>query len=179
VPFRPVGSHNQRASDPQPKRWHTMKAATKQQNVAFAMKGIARRFSLGNCEALATAAQGGKVNRLRPNAAAQGEHGPAHLRLYVKQKAPARSFDRTEANWGLGVRHSLFPTLTLGAPLRGCQLPDAILHGKRNFRPHSRAVQHLAVTELLSEASWLAWAGVCSAGLRTRSRHVCDSDSAS
>jgi hypothetical protein len=49
-----------------------------------------------------------------------------------KQKAPARSRDRTEANWGLGVRHSLFPTLTLGAPLRGCQLPDAILHGKRN-----------------------------------------------
>ena len=70
-----------------------------------------------------------------------------------KQKAPARSCDQTEANWGLGVRHSLFPMLTLGAPLRGCQLPDAILHGKRNFRPHSRAVQRLAVTELLSEAS--------------------------
>jgi hypothetical protein len=70
-----------------------------------------------------------------------------------KQKAPARPCGQTEANWGLGVRHSLFPTLTLGAPLRGCQLPDAILHGKRNFRPHSRAVQRLAVTELLSEAS--------------------------
>ena len=97
----------------------------------------------------------------------------------VKQKAPVQPCGRTEANWGLGVRHSLFPVLTLGAPLRGCQLPDAILHGKRSFRPHSRAVQRLAVTELSSEASWLAWAGVCSAGLRTRSRHVCDSDSAS
>src|SRR5580700_5707465 len=96
-----------------------------------------------------------------------------------KQKAPARPCGQTEANWGLGVRHSLFPTLTLGAPLRGCQLPDAILHGKRSFRPHSRAVQRLAVTELLSEASKLAWAGVCSADLRTRSRHVCDSYSAS
>jgi len=62
---------------------------------------------------------------------------------------------------GLGVRHALFPTLTLGAPLRGCQLPDAILHGKRSFRPHSRAVQRLAVVELLSEASWLASTGVC------------------
>ena len=29
----------------------------------------------------------------------------------------------------------------------GCQLPDAILHGKRSFRPHSRAVQCLAITE--------------------------------
>src|SRR5438093_3414755 len=25
----------------------------------------------------------------------------------------------------------------------GCQLPDAILHGKRSYRPHSRAVQRL------------------------------------
>jgi hypothetical protein len=25
----------------------------------------------------------------------------------------------------------------------GCRLPDAILHGKRSFRPRSRAVQHL------------------------------------
>jgi hypothetical protein len=38
-------------------------------------------------------------------------------------------------------------------PRRGCQLPDAILHGKRSFRPHSRAVQRLAVAELSSEAS--------------------------
>ena len=60
------------------------------------------------------------------------------------QKAPVPSCDGTEANWGLGVRHSLFPTLTLGAPSRGCQLPDAILHGKRSRRPHSRAVQRLA-----------------------------------
>jgi hypothetical protein len=26
----------------------------------------------------------------------------------------------------------------------GCRLPDAILHGKRSFRPRSRAVQYLA-----------------------------------
>jgi hypothetical protein len=54
----------------------------------------------------------------------------------------------------------------------GCQLPDAILHGKRSLRPRSRAVQHLAVTELSSEAFQLAWAGGCATGLRTRSRHV-------
>ena len=33
------------------------------------------------------------------------------------------------------------------APFGGCQLPDAILHGKRSLRPRSRAVQRLAVTE--------------------------------
>lgn len=30
--------------------------------------------------------------------------------------------------------------------LKGRQLPDAILHGKRSYRPHSRAVQRLAAT---------------------------------
>ena len=30
--------------------------------------------------------------------------------------------------------------------LRGCQLPDAILHGKRSCRPRSRAVQGLTAT---------------------------------
>ena len=57
----------------------------------------------------------------------------------------------------------------------GCQLPDAILRGKRNYRPHSRTVQRLAAVELLSEAFQLASAGVCATGLPTRSRHVCDS----
>src|ERR1035438_6804057 len=57
--------------------------------------------------------------------------------------------------------------------LIGCQLPDAILHGKRSFRSRSRAVQHLAVTGLSSEAFQLAWTGGCATGLRTRSRHVC------
>ena len=33
------------------------------------------------------------------------------------------------------------------ALFRGCQLPDAILHGKRSFRPRSRAVQRIAATE--------------------------------
>jgi hypothetical protein len=61
----------------------------------------------------------------------------------------------------------------------GCQLPDAILHGKRSLRPRSRAVQGLAVTGLLSEAFQLAWADGCATGLRTRSRHVCDFRSAS
>jgi hypothetical protein len=63
--------------------------------------------------------------------------------------------------------------------LIGCQLPDAILHGKRSLRPRSRAVQRLAAAGLLSEAFQLAWAGVCGTGLRTRSRHVCDGCSAS
>jgi len=49
--------------------------------------------------------------------------------------------------WGMGARHTLFPGPALGAPLRGCRLPDAILHGKRSFRPRSRAVQRLATAE--------------------------------
>jgi hypothetical protein len=32
------------------------------------------------------------------------------------------------------------------APFGGCQLPDAILHGKRSLRPRGRAVQRLAAT---------------------------------
>ena len=54
----------------------------------------------------------------------------------------------------------------------GCQLPDAILHGKRSLRPRSRAVQPLTPTGLLSEAFQLAWTGGCATGLRTRLRHV-------
>ena len=61
----------------------------------------------------------------------------------------------------------------------GCRLPDAILHGKRSLRPHSRAVQRLAAAELSSEAFQLASAGVCATGLQTRLRHDCDCSSAS
>jgi hypothetical protein len=58
----------------------------------------------------------------------------------------------------MGVRHALFPVLAFGAPAwRGCQLPDAILHGKRSHRPRSRAAQRLfTASELLSEAFQLA-----------------------
>ena len=35
-----------------------------------------------------------------------------------------------------GIRRALF---------RGCRFPDAILHGKRSYRPRSRAVRHLAM----------------------------------
>ncbi len=49
----------------------------------------------------------------------------------------------------MGVRHTLFPALAIRrTPLsKGCQLPDAILHGKRSHRPRSRAVQRLASAE--------------------------------
>jgi hypothetical protein len=56
----------------------------------------------------------------------------------------------------------------------GRRLPDAILHGKRSFRPRSRAVQCVAAAGLLSEAFQLASTGGCATGLRTRSRHVCE-----
>jgi len=45
----------------------------------------------------------------------------------------------------MGVRHALFPEPALGAsPFGGCRLPDAILHGKRSFRPRSRAVRRFS-----------------------------------
>jgi hypothetical protein len=45
----------------------------------------------------------------------------------------------------------------LTRPLEGpVQTGDAILHGKRSFRPRSRAVLCLSATGLLSEASRLA-----------------------
>src|SRR5581483_5901975 len=60
----------------------------------------------------------------------------------------------------MGVRHALFPLLTLGANL-AASFPTPFSTASGVFRPHSRAVQRLTVAELLSEASWLAWAGVC------------------
>ena len=66
------------------------------------------------------------------------------LTPWVKTLSPHLTFRSGRDKWGMGVRHSLFPAPTLGAPLRGCRFPDAILHGKRSFRPRSRAVQCLA-----------------------------------
>ena len=56
----------------------------------------------------------------------------------------------------------------------GCWFPDAILHGKRSYRPRSRAVRRLSAMRISSEAFQLASAGGCATGLRTRSRHACD-----
>jgi hypothetical protein len=72
----------------------------------------------------------------------------------------------------MGVRHSLFPEPTLGAhPRGGCRFPDAILHGKRSFRPRSRAVQRLAVTEfrvrLFSSLQLVVAPPVCEPGQDT------------
>jgi len=66
---------------------------------------------------------------------------------FTKRKVPARPCGQTGTNRGMGVRQALFPVSALGAPSRGCRFPDAILHGKRSLRPHSRAVQRLTVAE--------------------------------
>jgi len=92
-----------------------------------------------------------------------------------KQTSPPSLAARRGRRWGMGVRHTLFPMPTLGATqVRGRRLPDAILHGKRSFRPRSRAVQRVSATGLLSEAFQLAATDGCAIGLRTKSRHVCD-----
>jgi hypothetical protein len=60
--------------------------------------------------------------------------------------------------------------LALGAP-RGCQLPDAILHGKRSLRPRSRAVQRFTVAEfrvrLFSSLELVVAPPVCEPGKDT------------
>ena len=59
------------------------------------------------------------------------------------------------------------------APFGGCQLPDAILHGKRSFRPRSRAVQCLAAAGFRVRLFSLLGPMVAPP-LQTRSRHACD-----
>ena len=73
----------------------------------------------------------------------------------------------------MGVRHALFPALAIRrAPFwGGCQLPDAILHGKRSHRPRSRAVQRLATAEfrvrLFSLLELMVAPPACKPGLDT------------
>jgi len=100
-------------------------------------------------------------------------------RLREKNENPARSCDRTGKSGDGSSPCSLSRADIRRSPRGGCRLPDAILHGKRSYRPRSRAVQRVTATGLLSEAFKLAWAGGCATGLRTRSRHACDFGSAS
>jgi hypothetical protein len=97
------------------------------------------------------------------------------------QEVPAGLAARQGLNGGWEFATLSFPRWHLAPRLRGCQLPDAILHGKRSLRPRSRAAQRPVCrsTELSSEAFQLACADGCATGLRTRSRHVCDLLSAS
>ena len=73
----------------------------------------------------------------------------------------------------MGVRHALFPALAIRrAPFcGGCQLPDAILHGKRSLRPRSRAVQRLTSAEfrvrLFSLLELMVAPPACKPGLDT------------
>jgi hypothetical protein len=68
--------------------------------------------------------------------------------------------------WRCAGGCNLCPLPWPGSPGQDCRMIACPIRppfgGKRSFRPHSRAVQRLAVAELLSEASWLAWAGACS-----------------
>src|SRR6516225_8780349 len=97
------------------------------------------------------------------------------------KKSPPDLAVKQGLNGGWEFATLSFPRWHLAPRLRGCQLPDAILHGKRSLRPRSRAAQRPVCrsTELSSEAFQLACADGCATGLRTRSRHVCDLLSAS
>jgi hypothetical protein len=85
---------------------------------------------------------------------------PSELKSLTQIPVDRKALDgpATRPNTPLAVENSVGK---LAAPLWrgrliGCRLPDAILHGKRSHRPRSRAVQHLTVTGLLSEAFQLA-----------------------
>lgn len=61
----------------------------------------------------------------------------------TRKRGPRRAWGPTGAKreWELATLSS--PCAGIGRPW-GCRLPDAILHGKRSCRPHSRAVQRFA-----------------------------------
>jgi len=57
---------------------------------------------------------------------------------------------------GVGTRHVLFPDSDIGRARflkRGCQIPDAILHGKRSSQSHSRTGRTVSRNDISSEAS--------------------------
>jgi len=65
------------------------------------------------------------------------------------------------------------PGPALGAPSRGCRLPDAVLHGKRSHSASQQGRPAPFGHWISSEAFQLAWAGGCATGPQTRSRHDC------
>jgi len=60
------------------------------------------------------------------------------------------------------------------APFGGCQLPDAILHGKRSLRPRGRAVQRLAASGFRVRLFSLLELMVAPPACKPDERHVCD-----
>jgi len=60
--------------------------------------------------------------------------------------------------------------------LRGCRLPDAILHGKRSLRPRSRAVQRVAAAgfrvRLFSSLGLVVAPPACEPGQDTSAIHL-------
>src|SRR5580692_7957913 len=66
----------------------------------------------------------------------------------LKTLSPRPTFRSSRDKWGMGVRHSLFPGPALDAHPHG-GLPASRRYSPRQaeFRPRSRAVQRLSVTE--------------------------------
>jgi hypothetical protein len=65
--------------------------------------------------------------------------------LQKHKSPPGLSVERGQMGDG-SVPGSLSHADIRRAPFGGCQLPDAILHGKRSLRPRGRAVQRLAAS---------------------------------
>jgi hypothetical protein len=77
----------------------------------------------------------------------------------------------------MGVRHTLFPVLTLGAPVSGAASFPTLFStasGVFGLVAGPPSVPFCRTAELLSEAFQLAWTGGCATGSRTRSTHVYD-----
>ena len=96
-----------------------------------------------------------------------------------KKLASAWPCGQTEANLGAG-RSPL--SLSHAVIRRPARLTASRRHSPRQaefFRPHSRAVQRLAAAEFRVRPLSSLRLALADAGLRTRSRHVCDCGSAS
>ncbi len=89
--------------------------------------------------------------------------------------SPCPALRPSRDKWGMGVRHALFPVPALGAHL-------AVAAGFPTLFSTASGVIGLVAGPssvlrhwISSEAFQLAWAGGCATGLRTRSRHACES----
>ena len=118
------------------------------------------------------------TRRRLPLCACQSEQTCFRIPASSKQKVLARSCDQARTNWGMGVRHALFPVLTLGAKLAASfptlfstasGVSGLVAGPSWAFQPQDYRVRPLSSLRL-------ALAG---AGLRTRLRHVCNRSSAS
>jgi len=84
------------------------------------------------------------------------------------KKSPLNFLRSNEDKLGDGSSPLSLSRADIGRQI-GCQLPDAILHGKRSLRPRSRAVQRIAIGSLCRALKTLGGLQTCSISIFTSS----------